>query len=113
MAKIMNTNMTEKDLREIVSDILENFFKKSPQKQDDPTMKDILNAKEAAGFLDLAITTLYGLTSDNKVPHFKRGKKLYFRRSELLAWIEEGRIKTREELDLEAESYLGKKNVLP
>ena len=32
--------------------------------------------KQAAAFLDLAPQTIYGLTSRNEIPHYKRGKKL-------------------------------------
>ena len=33
---------------------------------------------------------LYALVSARGIPHSKRGNKLYFNRSELLAWVAEG-----------------------
>lgn len=53
----------------------------------------ILNINQAAKFLNLAKPTVYALTSKKKVPFFKTGKKLYFKRSELLEWIEAGKQK--------------------
>ena len=47
--------------------------------------------KQAATFLDLAPQTIYGLTSRNEIPHYKRGKKLYFLKAELEKWMLENR----------------------
>lgn len=53
----------------------------------------LLNVREAARFLGDAVATLYGRTSKNEIPFYKRGKQVYFKKSELLAWIEEGQVK--------------------
>lgn len=45
----------------------------------------------AASILNLKRSTVYALTSKRKIPHYKRGGKLYFRTSELLAWLMEGK----------------------
>lgn len=47
--------------------------------------------KQTAAFLDLAEQTIYGLTSRNEIPHYKRGKKLYFLKTELEKWVFENR----------------------
>ncbi|MEZ5013665.1 MAG: helix-turn-helix domain-containing protein [Chitinophagales bacterium] len=47
--------------------------------------------KQAAAYLDLAEQTIYGLTSRNEIPHYKRGKKLYFLKAELEKWMLENR----------------------
>lgn len=36
-----------------------------------------------------------------ELPHFKRGKRVYVRRSEILAWLMEYRVKNREEIERE------------
>lgn len=69
----------------------------------------LLTIKEAASFLDLAVPTLYKLTSNREIPFFKRGKRVYFRREELLKWVENGRRMTKEELAREVEASLIKK----
>ncbi|MEZ4885231.1 MAG: helix-turn-helix domain-containing protein [Chitinophagales bacterium] len=70
------------------------------------SIKHILNANEAARFLQISKHTLYRMTSNNEVPFFKRGKKLYFKRSELLKWIEAGKQKTVEEVLADTDDYL-------
>lgn len=67
---------------------------------------EILSAQEAADFIGVSLATLYGLTSARKIPHAKRGKRLYFDRQELTAWILEGKRKSAQETENEAADYI-------
>lgn len=53
-------------------------------------VEEIMDIQEAAKFLKLKIHTIYGFTSQKQIPFIKRGKKLYFERSKLDAWLKEG-----------------------
>lgn len=53
-------------------------------------VEDILDITAAAVLVKLKPSTIYALTSKRKIPHYKRGGKLYFRQSELVAWLSEG-----------------------
>lgn len=75
------------------------FFNLHSQSEEDK----VLTIREAANYLHLATQTIYGLTSKHLVPHSKRGKKLYFRQSELKAWMLEDRRKTISEIAKEVE----------
>jgi excisionase family DNA binding protein len=44
--------------------------------------------------LNLARATVYEKTSLKLLPHYKKGKKIMFKRSELLEWIESGKVDT-------------------
>jgi excisionase family DNA binding protein len=70
---------------------------------------EIMNLIQAAEYLSLSKSSLYKSTSQREIPHFKKGKRIYFRRSELDKWITEVRIKTRREIEVEATKYLSKK----
>ncbi len=50
--------------------------------------------------------TWYSKISRNEVPHYKRGKKIYFLKSEIDEWLKEGKCKSNSELEKEAEAYL-------
>jgi hypothetical protein len=39
---------------------------------------------------------------DWTIPHYKLGKKIYFKRSDLIEWINKHRVRTREEIEQEA-----------
>lgn len=62
----------------------------------------LINIQEAAALLNLAVNTIYEKTSERLIPHYKHGKKVMFKKSELLAWVESGRVKTIHEIRKEA-----------
>ena len=53
-----------------------------------PPADDYLSLKEAAEFLSVAPQTMY--QNIKRIPHQKRFGKLYFKRSELVAYLENG-----------------------
>ena len=92
--------LTYNELPEAVSEILrrvcliESSLLSLPV---DEPKDELLNAKQAAEFIQKALPTLYGLVSKRKIPHLKKGKHLMFHRSELLEYLNSGRRKTAEE----------------
>jgi excisionase family DNA binding protein len=58
----------------------------------------LLTITEASKLLNLSVATLYSKVSRNEIPVCKKGKKLYFSKAELTAWIQSGKIPTNEEL---------------
>jgi len=50
--------------------------------------------------------TAYNWVHNSDIPHHKRGKKLYFLKSEIDAWLKTGRKKTVSEIEAEADAYL-------
>lgn len=81
-----------------LENIIQNSIKKAMEHKANQEPKSegdaLLSIKEASNFLNLATPTLYGFTSKRLIPFIKRGKKLYFRRSELEQWLEEGKKKS-------------------
>lgn len=69
--------------------------------------KNVLSFEEASRFLNLSKSYLYKLTSGNLIPHYKpQGKMLYFEREELEAWLCRNPIKTRAQIEAEAQQYV-------
>lgn len=68
--------------------------------------KSVLTFDEACIYLDVSESHLYKLTADGIVPHSKpNGKKLYFRRKELDAWLMSNPIKVHSDIEREAATY--------
>ena len=42
------------------------------------------------------------------LPHFKRGKRLYFRRSDVIAWMTTYRIESQSEMEATAQDYVAR-----
>ena len=68
--------------------------------------KNILDLDEAVWFTGFSKGHLYRLTSDKKIPHFKKSRKLYFKKSELEDWMLEQKILTEEEIQSRASTYV-------
>lgn len=50
-----------------------------------------ISLKECAEFLDKSPSTIYHHVSKDEIPFHKKGKKLYFYKSELNSWIRNGK----------------------
>lgn len=74
----------------------------TPQPEEDR----LLTIREAAEILHLTVPTVYVLVQRSEVPVSKRGKRLYFSKQELTAWIMSGRKRTISEINAETESFL-------
>ena len=73
------------------------------------TPEQFLTVEEAATFLKLAVPTIYSKVSKRELPVMKRGKRLYFSQTELIAYLKEGHKKSYDQVDSEADKYLNKK----
>ncbi len=63
-----------------------------------PGHEELLTISGAAKFLNLSVPTIYSKVCRKEIPVNKRGKRLYFYRSELSEWIKSGRKKTTDEI---------------
>jgi len=78
------------------------------------SQKEVLNFDEACTFTGLGKSYMYKLTSGQKVPHFKPfGKMVFFNRVELENWLLQNPIKTIDEIEAQASTYLatGRKGI--
>lgn len=56
-----------------------------------PEEKSLIGIDEACEVIQKAKPTIYALVRKGIIPAYKRGKKLYFYKEELLQWVESGR----------------------
>ena len=68
--------------------------------------KNVLDIDDACLLTGMSKGHLYKLTSNRGIPHYKNGRKLYFKREELEKWMLDERVKTNEEIDREATTYI-------
>ncbi|MGI6718869.1 MAG: helix-turn-helix domain-containing protein [Bacteroidales bacterium] len=64
---------------------------------------------DACKLIGKAKPTVYALVRKRLIPCYKKGKKLYFFEDELLAWIENGRKKTVEEIARDSTDFVNGK----
>ena len=73
------------------------------QEKEDP--EDFLTAEEARIYLNVALSTLYGIVCRKEISVYKPGKKLYFKREDLNSFINQARKKSKVEFLDEVNQY--------
>ena len=95
MTKVILT--TQDELEQIVQSSIRKVL---GEQQNVKTDRDEwFNIQQASTFLGLAVQTIYQKVCELEIPFHKKGKKLWFLKSELDAWLREGRQKTRQEIE--------------
>ena len=64
--------------------------------------KEVWTCAETCTYLGLQPRGLYKMTHLRKIPHYKKGKLLFFKRSEIIAWLLQCRVSTTDELEQRA-----------
>lgn len=60
---------------------------------------EFMDIDDASKFLKLKKTTIYQLVFKREIPFYKSTKKLLFKKSDLIDWVEKDRIFTLKELE--------------
>lgn len=68
------------------------------------------NIKGISKLTELSVPTLYGYVQRNEIPHYKKGNRLKFFKSEIIDWIKEGKVKSLAEIEADANAYFSNKN---
>lgn len=68
--------------------------------------KTVLDLSEAAVFTGYSESHIYNLTSKKGIPHYKKNRKLYFKKAELEEWLLERQVKTDKEIESRAATYV-------
>ena len=77
------------------------------QEQADQQVKaEVMNADQAAEFLHIAKQTLYSMTSRRKIPFYKNGKKILFRRGDLEEWLNSGKREQFSKIQKHGQQYV-------
>ncbi len=105
MQNLVFTQLSIPEVRQLFRDELENFFVEKRIGEQEIKTDEIGGIDLAIELTGLAKPTIYSLCSERKIPHSKRGKRLYFPRQDLLEWIKNGKRKTQTEIAIEAENY--------
>jgi excisionase family DNA binding protein len=91
MTKIIVT--TKDELQELIQESVKSAITEQNTQQQSQEQDKIMSLQETAMFLNLAQQTVYGYTSKQLIPFIKKGKKLYFQKSELEKWLLSGNCK--------------------
>ncbi|HEY9222335.1 MAG TPA: helix-turn-helix domain-containing protein [Lutibacter sp.] len=95
------------ELKSLVIQLLGKPNNNEVETQDNP-----LTIKEVASLVNLSIPTIYGYVQKNNIPHYKNGNRLVFFRSEIIDWLKKFKVKTLDEINRDADTYLSNKKMI-
>ena len=108
MENIVFTQLSIQEVRQMLREEVRAVLGERQPIQKDNDGFDLMTIQEVAKFINMAVTSVYGLVHRRKIPHIKRGKKLIFEKKQIVEWLQSGRQKTRAEITADAEAYLRK-----
>ena len=74
--------------------------------------KPIYDVEECARFTGYKRSHIYALTHSKRIPHYKQGSKVFFKRSELEAWMTANKVVTEDEAQAKATAYVLDKDIV-
>lgn len=97
---------TADQLREIFREELEQYHKSNTQPIPQEAGLVIFNLDQLCNYAGLSKQTVYKLTGRGLIPHSKRGKRLFFEKNQVDAWLLENKRATVADIKKEADEYL-------
>ncbi|RYC69624.1 helix-turn-helix domain-containing protein [Spirosoma sordidisoli] len=91
MHDILLSPLRVEDLTKIINAAVKLAMQEYQQTNTPSPVSDIIGIRAAAEITRLSRARVYALVAQRKIPHFKRGNRLSFKSSELLAWMQEDR----------------------
>lgn len=67
----------------------------------------VMDAESCADYLGVTVQSVYRMTSGCEIPHYKRGKSVYFSKEEIDRWLLGRKVMTNDELEDCAAAYTG------
>jgi predicted DNA-binding transcriptional regulator AlpA len=110
MNEIIITTISKAEIQQLIESAVQKAIVQKVT-NDIGQADSFLDVNQAAAFIGIAKATLYGKCSEKLIPHFKKGKKLYFDQNELIEWLKSGKRKTIDDIHADVNTYLGKRRV--
>jgi excisionase family DNA binding protein len=106
METIILSSLSLEDIATQVAERVYNLQQRDTGQKEETQEDDFLTIDQASEVLNLAKPTIYSLTCKKEIPYIKKRKRLYFKKSELIEWLNMGRKSTKREIEKEAEDFL-------
>ena len=105
MSGIILTTISKKEIKQLIEGAVQKAILENKKLAGDQN-SSFMDVNQASEFLGIAKATLYGKCCNLLIPHFKKGKKLYFEKAELLDWLKSGKRKTVNDINESVNTHL-------
>jgi len=93
---------------EYIKTVLNKLQNAIPQISKPADEEEILSVKEVSQFLRLSVPTIYTYVNRGELPAMKRGRRLYFSKNDLIAYLKSGKKMSNAELEAAVNQYFSK-----
>ena len=101
--------LSEEGIKVLAEQITENIKNELQIQPHKVTQEDeFLNIEELSNLIGLTKPTLYGHVHRNTIPFIKKGKMLRFSKNDILNWLQDGKSKSKADIDNQVNEYLAK-----
>lgn len=107
MQNVVFTQLSIPELRQLLREEVEQAL--SEQATDSPTQQTIFNFSQGCEYLGISKSHGYKLTSQQRIPFSKRGKRIYFEKAVLDQWLLANKVQSVSQLETAMDNYLTKK----
>jgi len=104
--KIMERSIESLEQKLGNMEILINELIAKLEEKEKTSEEELGNMDDCSRWLKRSPSTIYKLTSQKRIPHFRNGKRLLFKKAEVLAWVEKDRQQTVDHLISESDQDL-------
>ncbi|MEP6645784.1 MAG: helix-turn-helix domain-containing protein [Saprospiraceae bacterium] len=91
MQSITITQVNIHELESIIEGAVRNALKTKEGTQATISDGDLLTVPQAAELLHLSVPTIYGLIHRREISSLKRARRVYFKKEDLIQYLEDGR----------------------
>ena len=106
MENMILMQLSAQEVRQILREEIKEALKNYQPSQKTSDEYELMTIQETAEFINLTVSSVYGLVHRKLIPHVKRGKRLIFEKQVIIEWLKSGRRKTMDEIKADANAYL-------
>ncbi len=98
MNDILMSPIRLNELDALIQNSVRKVLAERSHNNQDTVQDEMLTVDEAAAFLKVKRPTIYGYLYTRSIPSFKKRGRVYFKKSTLTKWLQEGQRMTRDEI---------------
>jgi predicted DNA-binding transcriptional regulator AlpA len=103
---MVSFEQTQQDVAEVKKDLKELKALLLNKVENQPQTENPLGIKDVSKLIGKTVPTIYGYCQRNEIPHSKNGNRLIFWKSEIIDWLKQGKVKTIQEIEADADAFL-------
>ena len=90
MENLVFTQLSVQEVRKMIREEVRTALQECQSTLQVEDENDLMTIEELSAFINMAVTSIYGLIRRRQIPHIKRGKRLIFEKTKIIEWLKSG-----------------------